>query len=74
MPARIGEVREYIGGLKRNRAYSVWIEQRRQEALREEHAAARASAGGVDVRAFADAGDWSESGDEAAESLFDVEA
>eukprot|EP00969_Alexandrium_andersonii_P244798 10816874-Alexandrium_andersonii.AAC.1 len=51
MPARLREVEEYIRGHKRTKAFRIWVEQRRQEALRDMRAAARANAEDVDAGA-----------------------
>eukprot|EP00969_Alexandrium_andersonii_P235135 10381528-Alexandrium_andersonii.AAC.1 len=59
MPARIREVQEYLDGYKRNAAFRIWIEQRRQEGLRAMRAAARAGAEDADVEAVAGQDDWS---------------
>eukprot|EP00969_Alexandrium_andersonii_P306733 13559962-Alexandrium_andersonii.AAC.1 len=65
MPGRIQEVREYIGGNRRNRAFAGWREQKRQDALRAARAAAFGSSGGIGPERYAE--DWSESSGDLAE-------
>eukprot|EP00969_Alexandrium_andersonii_P164622 7276886-Alexandrium_andersonii.AAC.1 len=71
MPARIQEVLEYIAGARRNRAYTVWREQRRQDELRAARAAAFGGSGGFGPERFAE--DWSESSGDLAEDRYDYQ-